>query len=192
LIQQMERHIHDQAYFLFLYNPMQLYAVNKAVAFVPHATTLLGLAGTSVMDAHWSVRQTAAQQAPSGTQPPHADPNNAEQVALGQQVYVSFCAGCHGPNLEGQPDWQKPLPLGNFPAPPHDETGHTWHHADRWLFDIVKDGGQRFAPPRYRSAMPAYKDTLTDDEIWAVLAFIKSRWPPTSRAHQERENLRPR
>jgi ABC-type transport system substrate-binding protein/mono/diheme cytochrome c family protein len=192
LIRQMERHTHDQAYFLFLYNPIQLYAVNKSVAFVPHTTTLLGLAGMSVAEAHWSVQQTTAQQASSRTQPPYADPHNAEQVAMGQQVYVSFCAGCHGANLEGQPDWQKRLPMGNLPAPPHDETGHTWHHADQWLFDIVKDGGQRFAPPRYRSAMPAYRDMLTDDEIWAVLAFIKSRWPPSTQAHQERENLRTR
>jgi peptide/nickel transport system substrate-binding protein len=192
LIQQMERHTHGQAYFLFLYNPMQLYAVNKSVAFIPHTTTLLGLTGTSVAETHWSVQRTTAQQAPSRTQPPHADPHNAEQVAMGQQVYVSFCAGCHGTNLEGQPDWQKRLPMGNFPAPPHDETGHTWHHADRWLFDIVKEGGLRFAPQHYRSAMPAYRDMLTDDEIWAVLAFIKSRWPASIRAHQEQENLRPR
>ena len=67
--------------------------------------------------------------------------------------------------------------MGNFPAPPHDETGHTWHHADQWLFDIVKHGGKHHAPPRYRSAMPAYHDMLSDAEIWAVLAFIKSRWP---------------
>jgi peptide/nickel transport system substrate-binding protein len=190
LIRQMERHAHDQAYFLFLYNPMQLYAVNKAVAFVPHATTLLTLVGTSVTDEHWSVRKTSLQPAPSETQSPAADPNSAAQVAMGQQVYISFCAGCHGTNLEGQPDWQKRLPMGNFPAPPHDETGHTWHHADQWLFDIVKEGGLHFAPARYRSAMPAYKDMLTDDEIWAVLAFIKSRWPASIRAQQEQENLR--
>jgi ABC-type transport system substrate-binding protein/mono/diheme cytochrome c family protein len=192
LIQQMERHIHEQAYFLFLYNPDQLYAVNRAVKVAPHVTTLLSLAETSVTDEHWSVRQTAGQQAPSETPPRHADPNNTAQVVLGEKVYVSFCGGCHGANLEGQPDWQQRLPMGNFPAPPHDTAGHTWHHPDQWLFDIVKDGGQRFAPPSYRSAMPAYRDMLTDDEIWAVLAFIKSRWPLPTRAHQERENLRTR
>jgi mono/diheme cytochrome c family protein len=169
---------------------MQLYAVNKAVEFVPHATTLLSLTEATVADEHWSVRKTAAQGAPSDTQSSQADPNNAEQVALGEKVYVSFCAGCHGANLEGQPDWQKRLPLGNFPAPPHDETSHTWHHADQWLFDIVKHGGQHFAPPRYRSAMPAYRDMLTDEEIWGVLAFIKSRWPPSIRAEQARVNAR--
>ena len=124
------------------------------------------------------------------TPPPalHADADNAEQVALGQQVYASFCAGCHGVNLEGQPNWQKRLPLGNFPAPPHDETGHTWHHADQWLFESVKYGGKYHAPPRYRSAMPAYQEMLSDAEIWAVLAFIKSRWPVTIRAQQEQQN----
>ncbi|HEX9867732.1 MAG TPA: ABC transporter substrate-binding protein, partial [Candidatus Tectomicrobia bacterium] len=55
LIQQMEQHIHAQAYFLFLYSPMQLYAVNKAVEFVPHATTLLSLTEATVADEHWSV-----------------------------------------------------------------------------------------------------------------------------------------
>jgi mono/diheme cytochrome c family protein len=137
------------------------------------ATGLLGVVGAQ------------AQTAPPARQ---ADPDNAEQVALGQQVYASFCTGCHGVNLEGQPDWQKRLPMGNFPAPPHDDTGHTWHHADQWLFDIVKHGGKRHAPPRYRSAMPAYQDMLSDAEIWAVLAFIKSRWSAPIRAQQEEHN----
>jgi len=59
LIRQMERHTHDQAYFLFLYSPIQLYAVNKAVAFVPYAT-MLNFAETSVTEQHWSVRKQKA------------------------------------------------------------------------------------------------------------------------------------
>jgi hypothetical protein len=59
LIRQMEQHPAAQAYFLFLYNPIQLYAANKAVAFVPYVTTILKLAETSVTDQHWSVRQSA-------------------------------------------------------------------------------------------------------------------------------------
>jgi peptide/nickel transport system substrate-binding protein len=60
LIRQMERHTHDQAYFLFLYNPFQLYAVNKAVDFVPYMSTTLNLAETSVTEQHWSVRKPKA------------------------------------------------------------------------------------------------------------------------------------
>jgi peptide/nickel transport system substrate-binding protein len=63
LIRQMERYTHEQAYFLFLYNPIQLYAVNKAVAFVPYVTTRLILTETAVTEQHWSVRkQKAAAQ----------------------------------------------------------------------------------------------------------------------------------
>ncbi len=57
LIRQMERHTHEQAYFLFLYNPIKLYAVNKAVEFVPYATSNLIFAETSVTDQHWSLRE---------------------------------------------------------------------------------------------------------------------------------------
>jgi peptide/nickel transport system substrate-binding protein len=60
LIRQLERHTRDQAYFLFLYNPIALYAVNKAVEFVPHMPTLLGLTEVSVTDQHWSVRKQGA------------------------------------------------------------------------------------------------------------------------------------
>jgi ABC-type transport system substrate-binding protein len=56
LIRQMERHTHDQAYFLFLYNPIALYAVNKTVEFVPYVNTVLRLDETGVMAEHWSVR----------------------------------------------------------------------------------------------------------------------------------------
>jgi peptide/nickel transport system substrate-binding protein len=60
LVRQMERHTHAQAYFLFLYNPIQLFAVNKAVDFVPYVTTLLEFAETAVTEEHWSVRKQGA------------------------------------------------------------------------------------------------------------------------------------
>jgi len=60
LIRQMERHTHDQAYFLFLYNPIKLFAVNKAVEFVPYINTILNLSETWVTEQHWSVRPQGA------------------------------------------------------------------------------------------------------------------------------------
>ena len=60
LFHQMERHIRDQASLLFLYNPIGLYAVNKAVAFVPHVNGMLNLLELSVTDEHWSVRKHKA------------------------------------------------------------------------------------------------------------------------------------
>ena len=112
------------------------------------------------------------------------DPRDPDLVALGEQVYREHCASCHGVELEGQPGWQRPLPEGGLPAPPHDADGHTWHHPDSLLFEITKFGGQALAPPQFKSNMPASRQTLSDREIWAVLAFIKSRWPDEIRARQ--------
>ena len=99
-------------------------------------------------------------------------------IALGQRLYVDNCASCHGADLEGQPDWQTPLASGRYPAPPHDETGHTWHHADALLVQIIRDG--------YKSDMPGFGDVMSDVQIAAVLAYIKSTWPERERAIQSR------
>jgi mono/diheme cytochrome c family protein len=107
-----------------------------------------------------------------------ADPQNPRAVALGREVYAARCASCHGANLEGAPNWQTPLSTGGMPAPPHDSSGHTWHHNDESLFATVKYGGQSTAPPDVKSNMPALGNVLGDEEIYAVLAYIKSTWPP--------------
>lgn len=107
------------------------------------------------------------------------DPTDAAMVADGQQIYERHCSACHGANLEGQADWRQRLPNGRLPAPPHDASGHTWHHPDAVLFGIVKEGllPGKYAPTDYESDMPAFGSVLSDDEIRAVLAYIKSTWP---------------
>ncbi len=110
---------------------------------------------------------------------PEIDRNDAAQVARGRVVYGERCAACHGANLEGQPDWRARLPNGRLPAPPHDDSGHTWHHPGDTLFGIVKLGLiPPYAPADYPSDMPAFGSILSDDDIQAVLAFIASRWSP--------------
>ncbi|NQV46804.1 MAG: c-type cytochrome [Rhodospirillaceae bacterium] len=106
-----------------------------------------------------------------------ADPMNAELVAQGQTIYSKSCADCHGSNLEGQPNWKIKGADGMLPAPPHDATGHTWHHPDKMLFEVTKLGGGHNAPAGFISGMPAFGDSLSDEDIYAVLAYIKSRWP---------------
>jgi mono/diheme cytochrome c family protein len=105
-------------------------------------------------------------------------------VAQGRTLYAEHCAACHGANLEGQPNWQEPLPGGRMPAPPHDASGHTWHHSDRELFLITKEGMSALVSG-YESDMPAFEGVLSDDEIRAVLAFIKSTWPSRERQYQD-------
>lgn len=108
----------------------------------------------------------------------------AARLASGQALYAEQCAACHGAKLEGQPNWRERLPNGRLPAPPHDVSGHTWHHPDSDLFAMTKHGLEPFAPPGYQSDMPAFADKLTDQQIHDVLAYIKSTWPPEIQAKQ--------
>jgi len=113
------------------------------------------------------------------------DPENTTQVKRGKIIYHRFCSLCHGKNLQGQANWRIRKPNGKLPAPPHDDAGHTWHHADDLLFGIVKFGlVPPYAPKNYESDMPAWGSTLKDDDIWAVLTFIKSRWSDETRKIQ--------
>lgn len=109
--------------------------------------------------------------------------NTADALRTGQILYLTNCASCHGADLEGQPNWQTPLPDGRMPAPPHDETGHTWHHPDGDLMTIVKFGTGALIPG-YPSAMPPFADVLTNREIELVLAFIRSSWPARQLEYQ--------
>ena len=106
-------------------------------------------------------------------------------IARGERIYAAQCATCHGRALEGQPDWQSPLPNGRMPAPPHDDTGHTWHHPSRVVFEITKFGlVPPNAPAGYVSDMPAFGGKLTDEDIWAALSFIASSWSEQAKAWQ--------
>ena len=126
----------------------------------------------------------AASLLASCAERPAADPDDTRRVARGLEVYRLQCAACHGARLEGQPDWRARLPSGKFPAPPHDASGHTWHHADRLLFNITRHGIEPYAPPGYQSDMPAFGGQIPDADIWAVLAYIKSTWPEEIRRAQ--------
>ena len=64
-------------------------------------------------------------------------------LVSGQTLYTNNCASCHGAKLEGQPNWRSSNTDGVMPAPPHDATGHTWHHDNGLLFEYTKLGGRR-------------------------------------------------
>jgi mono/diheme cytochrome c family protein len=113
-------------------------------------------------------------------------------VALGKTLYAQHCAICHGANLEGQRDWKKPLASGRMPAPPHDASGHTWHHADGVLFRVTKEGPAAVVGRGYQSNMQGFGNIMSDDDIRAVIAFIKSTWPERERGYQAEMSRRER
>lgn len=152
---------------------------NRRRGLIPAAAIIVSLTAAGVA---WVFYPTSAMQ---------ANPDDQKQVATGKGVYEANCAACHGGYLEGQPNWRTRKPDGRLPAPPHDETGHTWHHPDEHLFKITRNGLKPpLAPDGYQSDMPAFADVMSDAEIWAVLAFIKSKWPPHIRARQSTFNER--
>jgi mono/diheme cytochrome c family protein len=106
---------------------------------------------------------------------------DASSVRQGQMLYTQFCAACHGENLEGAANWQVALPDGSYPAPPHDSSGHTWHHPDTLLVRIIKDGSY---PPEMSTTMPAYDEILSTEEILSILDFIKNHWGDKEREFQ--------
>ncbi len=117
-------------------------------------------------------------------------PDDAALVSEGEAIYAAHCASCHGAELEGQANWRERKADGRLPAPPHDASGHTWHHPDGQLFALTKQGPAALVGGGYQSDMPGYAGVLSDREILAVLSYIKSRWPAEIRARHDALNER--
>ncbi|MEX2549166.1 MAG: cytochrome c [Nitriliruptoraceae bacterium] len=93
--------------------------------------------------------------------------------ARGAELYQLHCVACHGGPEGGE--------ISDIP-PRHNAQGHTWHHADCELIDIVRDGlPRRPGQPE----MPAFGEQLSDEEIRSILSHLETWWEPDQRAHQE-------
>jgi mono/diheme cytochrome c family protein len=100
------------------------------------------------------------------------DPVNEAELARGEALYDMHCVQCHGGATGGH--------ITDIP-PPHNAEGHTWHHADCELKRIVLEGmPQREGFPE----MPAFGDRLTEQEVDAILAHIRTWWEPDQREFQ--------
>ena len=115
---------------------------------------------------------------------------DSDVVDLGTSVYAKNCASCHGVALEGQANWRRRDVDGYLPAPPHDETGHTWHHPDSYRFLMTKYGIEEMIGKSYPNNMPVFEDKLTDDEIIAALSYIKSTWSGRIQRKHDQINAR--
>ena len=117
---------------------------------------------------------------------------DGRDISAGQVLYKEHCASCHGANLEGEPDWRSPNDDGTLPAPPHDEAGHTWHHDNRLLYEYTALGGEGALAERgitnFKSAMPGFADVITEEEIWNILAYIRSTWSERVQEMQSSRN----
>ena len=108
---------------------------------------------------------------------------NQTLVDDGRKLYDARCASCHGANLQGQPDWKKKLPNGQFPAPPQDDTGHTWHHPDAVIYRIIFEGGNGDRNA-VETGMPAFRDQLSGRDAVAIVSYLKSTWSQDNREYQ--------
>ncbi|HEX5630709.1 MAG TPA: cytochrome c [Acidimicrobiia bacterium] len=110
-----------------------------------------------------------------------------DQVRQGAELYAAFCAECHRADLSGDPQWKTRAEDGGFRPPPHDASGHTWHHPDEELVEIVLHG---YGFPVPESRMPQFFGTLTEDEVRSILGFIKASWGTEERMYQWEQTVR--
>jgi mono/diheme cytochrome c family protein len=130
----------------------------------------------------------AAPLQAAATGPGLLRPDDPALVAGGRALYADYCASCHGAALEGADNWRERRADGRLPAPPHDPSGHTWHHNDAQLFAMTKYGVAALVGGDYESDMVGFGDVLSDAEIIAVLSYIKSTWPGRVRARHDQIN----
>ena len=115
--------------------------------------------------------------------------NNCEagnlEITKGQEVYQQHCEDCHGLKGIGE-DPKNPNGGFNsedqFVAPALNGTGHTWHHHPVFLFEQIKNRKVNKSSP-----MPPFSDILSDDQINAVIAYIKSLWPENIRKRYDEQ-----
>ena len=91
---------------------------------------------------------------------------NADAIAAGKAEFTSLCESCHGPTGAGN----GPAAASLTPKPANlDLTAK--EASDAYMFWRISVGGG-MAP--FNSAMPAHKDTMTEEQIWQVISYIRT------------------
>jgi high-affinity iron transporter len=90
-------------------------------------------------------------------------------LAQGRGLYLAHCAGCHGETADGRGPFASTLPT---PVPDLRTPAALVRRADADLFAVVTDG--------VGTAMPGFARSLSDEERWNVVAFLRTASLDTS------------
>ncbi|MDQ7028218.1 MAG: cytochrome c [Anaerolineae bacterium] len=114
---------------------------------------------------------------------PTISPDNS-QLAAAQRNYNTLCAHCHGYGGDGQPleTAERTETLGYHTVPLHNSAGHTWQHPDQLLFETIKYGVES---PINLYTMTPFGDLLSDDEIFAIIDYLRLWWTDDQQTWQE-------
>jgi mono/diheme cytochrome c family protein len=113
-----------------------------------------------IMDGNRYTPEGAALATPYG----HTD----AQVEKGQEMFRIYCATCHGPDGTGgapvadNSDGKKRY--GAFPFILSGSGSMILGKTDGYLYLTIRNGG---------AAMPAYSQQMDEDEMWAVVSYIR-------------------
>jgi cytochrome c oxidase subunit 2 len=124
--------------------------------------------------AQWSKDQLASQDALIQHQSqPEAAMSRDELMSLGKQKYEQYCLACHGENGEGLPPLYPALKRSSIAV------GHPIsRHIDLVLLGVSG------------SAMQAYADQLTDEEIAAIITYERNAWENHTNDEVQPEDVR--
>lgn len=120
---------------------------------------------------------------PERRESPPAQQTPSNPITRGAELYNANCLGCHGGAIGGD--------MMDIP-PPHNANGHTWHHPDCQLIDVVLNGSggmgemmrRMMGVPENAPRMPAFRGKLTEEDVEAILAYIKTWWTEEQRVWQ--------
>tara|TARA_R110001592_G_scaffold200586_1_gene449460 strand:+ start:1387 stop:1860 length:474 start_codon:yes stop_codon:yes gene_type:complete len=96
---------------------------------------------------------------------------DSSNVSLGKSVYEANCKSCHLQDAKGTQDWKKTMSDDSYPPPPLNGTAHAWHHSINVLLTVINDGGIPNG-----GKMPAFKNSLSQDQKLSVIAYVQSFW----------------
>ncbi|MCY3768642.1 MAG: cytochrome c [Gammaproteobacteria bacterium] len=99
--------------------------------------------------------------------------NDEPVIARGKTLFQEHCAVCHGANAQGiDQNWHRPDENGRYPPPPLNGTAHTWHHSMEVLAQVIRKGTLEWG-----GSMPAWEETLDDDDVFSLIMYLSSLWP---------------